>query len=82
MMWMSTHMIIVTLQCCVTESVHVGIHVMALYDVIGLIVVFNTSLHHVYVKRSALHDGRSTVVAYRVVAPWIATTHSNHLNHR
>ena len=27
-------MIIVTLQCCVTESVHVGIHVMALY--IGL----------------------------------------------
>ena len=74
--------IIVTLQRCVTESVHVGIHVVTLDDVTGLIVAFNNSLHHVYVKRSALHDGRSTVVAYRVVAPQIATTHSNHLNHR
>ena len=25
----------VTLQCCVTVSVHVGIHVMTLYDVTG-----------------------------------------------
>ena len=71
---MSTHTIIVTLHCCVTESVHVGIHAMRFYDV----TIFNNSLHHVYVKRSAQHDGRSTVVTYRVVAPRIETTHSNH----
>ena len=73
-MWMSTHTIIVTLHCCVTESVHVGIHAMRFYDV----TIFNNSLHHVYVKRSAQHDGWSTVVTYRVVAPRIETTHSNH----
>ena len=34
------------------------------------------SLHHVYAKRSTLHDGKSTVVAYRVAAPLIATIYS------
>ena len=50
---MSTHKIIVLLQCCFTVSAHVGIHVMTIDDATG----FNNSVHHVYVKRSVLHDG-------------------------
>ena len=55
----------VTLQCCVTVSVHVGIHVMTLYDVTG----FNNTVSIMCMQREV--RCMMVVVAYRVAALWI-----------